>query len=137
MTKKGFFRILFVLPSFIYLMESSGILGLTGVGYSLDVGRLANTWPFAIFAAPLYLASGYPPVWAIVVSGLRLVSTPTKKLSQQILSWSKALSFSILIVVVTIWSVRCFTEPFAWTRLVLTLAILMAIPYGFRRLSKR
>jgi len=137
MINKRYFSILVVLPSIIYLMESSGILGLTGVGFAFDVGRLANTWPFAIFAAPLYLASGYPPAWAVVVSGLRLVRPPAKKLNQQILFWAKALSYSILIVVVAIWVARCFTEPFAWTRLVLTLSLLIAIPYGFRRLSQR
>jgi hypothetical protein len=137
MVNKRYFSILFVLPSIIYLMESSGILGLTGVGFAFDVGRLANTWPFSIFAAPLYLASGYPPVWALVVSGLRLVSTPTKALNQQILSWSKALSWAILIVVVAIWVARCFIEPFAWTRLVLTFALLIAVPYRFRRFWQR
>lgn len=128
---------LLLLPSIIYVMESSGILGLTGVGFAFDVGRLTNTLPFAIFAAPLYLVSGYPPAWAVVVSGLKLVRPPAKKLNQQILFWAKALGYSILIVVVAIWVARCFTEPFAWTRLVLTLALLIGAPYSFRRLSQR
>ena len=131
------FLALMFLPSALYILEASGLLGLTGAGWTFDAGRLAATWPFAIVAAPLYLASGYPPVWAIVVAGLRLVAKPAKRLHQQILFWSKALSYSILIVVVALWVARCFTEPFAWTRLVLTLAILIAIPTGFKRLSKR
>jgi len=131
------FITLMFLPSALYILEASGLLGLTGSGFTFDAGRLTASWPFAIFAAPLYLASGYPPAWAVVVSGLRLVRPPAKKLNQQILFWAKALSYSILIVVVAIWVARCFTEPFAWTRLVLTLSLLIAIPYGFRRLSQR
>lgn len=137
MNKKKVFLVLFILPSIIYVLESSGLLGLTGVGFAFEIDRLAHTWPFAIFAAPLYLASGYPPAWAVVVSGLKLVRPPAKKLNQQILFWAKALSYSILIVVVAIWVARCFTEPFAWTRLVLTLALLIGVPYSFRRLSQR
>lgn len=125
------------LPSALYILEASGLLGLTGAGFAFDGDRLIASLPFAIFAAPLYLVGGYPPVWAIVVAAFGLVSRPSKKLNQQILFWAKAISFSILIIVVIVWSVRCFTEPFAWTRLVLTLAILAGIPFGFRRLSER
>ena len=131
------FITLIFLPSALYILEASGLLGLTGSGFTFDAGRLTASWPFAIVAAPLYLASGYPPVWAIVVAGLGLVTRPVTRLHQQILFWSKALSYSILIVVVTIWSVKCFTEPYSWTRLVLTLAMLVAIPIAFRRLSQR
>lgn len=131
------FITLMFLPSALYILEASGLLGLTGSGFTFDAGRLTASWPFAIFAAPLYLASGYPPAWAVVVSGLGLVRPPARRIHQQILFWSKALSYSILFVVVTIWSVKCFTEPYAWTRLVLTLALLITMPIAFRRLSQR
>lgn len=125
------------LPSALYILEASGLLGLTGAGFAFNGDRLIAALPFAIFAAPLYLVGGYPPVWAIVVAAFGLVSRPSKRLNQQILFWAKAISYSILFIVVIVWSVRCFTEPFAWTRLVLTLAILVGIPFGFRRLSVR
>lgn len=133
---KIFITLMFLLSA-LYILEASGLLGLTGVGFTFDASRVVATWPFAIVAAPLYLASGYPPAWAIVVSGLRLVTRPAKRVHQQILFWAKALSYSILIVVVAIWVARSFTEPFAWTRLVLTLAMLIAIPTAFKRLLER
>lgn len=128
---------LMFLPSVLYILEASSLLGKTGAGFGFDVDRLSATWPFAIFAAPLYLVSGYPPAWAVVVSGLRLVRPPAKKLNQQILFGVKAVSYSILIVVAALWVARCFTEPFAWTRLVLTLALLIGVPYSLRKLSQR
>lgn len=127
---------LMLLPSALYILEASGLLGLTGAGFAFNSDRLLASWPFAIFAAPLYLASGYPPAWAVVVSALGLVSRPSKDFHQKILIWSKVFSYSVLIIALAIWSVKSFTEPFAWTRLVLTLTILIAIPFGFKILSK-
>jgi hypothetical protein len=124
--------------SLLYSLEALGAFGLTGVGFELNFSRLASVWPFALFAAPLYLFSGYPPVWALLYVGLRLAPQPINKIMQNALAFARITSLLVAIAVLGSWILKSLIEPFAWSRVLLA-TLMLTLPIateGNRRTKK-
>ncbi|MEN9967333.1 MAG: hypothetical protein RL036_566 [Actinomycetota bacterium] len=110
-----------LLPSLFYLIEAAGLLGNTGSGFNLDLGRLGMAWPFALVAAPIYLLSGYPPAWAWLASAVELTRSTTRRSLRLAHAVGSLLALMALILVSIFWFMRTIGEPYAWTRILLAL----------------
>lgn len=110
-----------LLPSIFYLIEASGLLGNTGSGFKFNFGHLAASWLFALFAAPLYVLSGYPPAWAWIASGIYLLWRKSNGPYKRISAWMLVVTSLAYFWVSIMWVIRSNAEMFSWTRILLSL----------------
>ncbi|MFM6966318.1 MAG: hypothetical protein ACKOWI_02960 [Rhodoluna sp.] len=109
-----------LLPSFYYLLDAVGLLGHTGSGFSLTLDLLEASWPYSIIAAPLGILSGYPPTWAWLAAGLVSLRRNREIGVRKTRDWIFAIASAAFFAILLNWLIATFSEPYAWTRLVLS-----------------
>ena len=112
--------IYWLLPSLYYIADSIGLLGHTGSGFSLTIDLLEASWPYSISAAPLGLLSAYPPTWAWLAAGLLAFSRQHELFSRKANGWMLVLASGAYAATCVHWIMATFPEPYAWTRLALS-----------------